>query len=207
MIMGYISRSERVELTVQLLGLLTEQPQSLESVATRLGKTRDNLWHIFLKLKKAKMIQVLMGPKGGIKRSPNLEYTEYSIRDLFGYNKQEQEQRVLCTFCDTVKDRIFVHSDGGKFVYVDKDNRRWKGRKCPECCYEESNKYVPDVMTSRKCRNKSCRAPLPASRYFDCYDCKPELPSVDEDYLYHGVVHTVSGEFESDTIGGMDEDS
>lgn len=39
-----------------------------------------------------------------------------------------------------------------------------------------------DPKTTRKCR--SCQDFLPASRYFKCYKCEPELGLVDDDFIY-----------------------
>lgn len=58
--------------------------------------------------------------------------------------------------------------------------------------YEEKVKnrketiVVPEIrMTKRKCRD--CNAFLPESRYFKCFTCQPELPSNDDNFLYHGI--------------------
>lgn len=37
----------------------------------------------------------------------------------------------------------------------------------------------------RSCRE--CGTGLPTTRYFKCYDCQPELSSLDDDYIYHGL--------------------
>jgi hypothetical protein len=37
-------------------------------------------------------------------------------------------------------------------------------------------------MTKRKCRQ--CGDFLPATRYFKCLTCEPELPSIDDDFIY-----------------------
>ena len=36
----------------------------------------------------------------------------------------------------------------------------------------------------RFCR--SCKTLLPVERYFECFTCKPELPSIDDDFIYMG---------------------
>lgn len=37
-------------------------------------------------------------------------------------------------------------------------------------------------MITRHCR--SCKAVLPASRYFNCLTCKPELDDVQDEFIY-----------------------
>lgn len=46
-------------------------------------------------------------------------------------------------------------------------------------------KKAERVLTKRKCRQ--CSKFLPASRYFNCHTCQPELPSVNEDFIFEDV--------------------
>lgn len=41
---------------------------------------------------------------------------------------------------------------------------------------------VKETVTNRKCRG--CSKFLPESRYFNCLECQPELPDINEDFLY-----------------------
>ena len=45
-----------------------------------------------------------------------------------------------------------------------------------------SNGHAKITLTNRKCRG--CNAFLPVTRYFECFECKPELANIDENFLY-----------------------
>lgn len=174
----YLTKDQRVELTVKFVNLLTDKPQSLQSLAEQLGKTRDNLWHLFKKLKEAKVIQVSMGIYGGITRKADVDYSEAAIREVLGYAKIKEIDN-KCRICKERKPKLSVERN----FYVDDKNRRWAGRKCPDCAAVEHKKLEPVKITHRKCRDCGCN--LPITRYFKCHNCQPELPNMDDDFIYY----------------------
>lgn len=183
--MGYITRQQRIALTLAFLEMLTDKPQSLGSMALRLNSTRNGLWTLFKKLKKARLIIVAMGVNGGIFRREGATYDETTVRNALGYGLEDKPSEVRCSSCDEVHTRIFVSRDSGRVNYVDRDNRKWLGKKCPDCVLDMNSKPPLPAMSHRKCQD--CRAPLAVTRYFECHSCQPSLESIDEDYMYHGA--------------------
>lgn len=179
--MGYLSRQERVDLTLALLKKLNDQPQTLSTLATELGKSRDVLWHVFKRLKKAKMVDVIVGIHGGIKAKPGASYDEAAVRTALGYSKPAKFHTVECNLCDEKKKRKLLMNEFGKAVFIDERERKWAGKKCPDCV--ELALAEPNNTSCRKCR--SCGNFLPASRYFKCYECQPSSIDIDDDYTYH----------------------
>jgi hypothetical protein len=41
-----------------------------------------------------------------------------------------------------------------------------------------------DTLSSKPC--KTCKKPLPKSRYYKCFECQPVLPLVDSEFIYYG---------------------
>lgn len=180
--MGYPTREERIALAVAFVNQLTDQPQSLDKIAKALGKTKSNCSQIYFRLKKAGLIIMVPRNPRGIKRVPGKVVTEADVIKAFAYTRPGDSQLVECRGCNEKKKRIAIA--GTTMYYVDDKGSRWYGRMCPECKADTYVTATKETITSRKCR--SCPNFLPASRYFHCYLCQPELPSVDDDYIYEG---------------------
>ncbi len=183
--MGYMSRTMRVDVTMEFLSMLTDEPQSLGSLAERLGHSRDTLWHIFKRLKKANLIEVYVGSNGGIKKKHGIECDKLRVQEVFGYPILDRVKEVRCHVCRLVETRILKERKAGATSYVDEEGRRWVGMKCPDCVMMLNCKLVEEPLTSRKCSD--CSKFLPRSRYFKCLECQPVLPLVDDEYIYHGT--------------------
>lgn len=57
--------------------------------------------------------------------------------------------RTTCSICNSNKLREVIgkHPSGVK-IYRDQDDRRWKGRKCPDCLKQEHKQYMREVRGS-----------------------------------------------------------
>lgn len=81
---------------------------------------------------------------------------------------------VLCKVCRLPKPRKKVSKN--KYI-SETSGKEWHYTTCPDCMVR-----TIDKATKRKCRD--CSKYLPASRYFKCYICQPELPDIDDDFIY-----------------------
>lgn len=180
--MGYPTREERLSLAVAFVNQLTDVPQSLESIAKALGKTKSNCSQVYYRLKKAGLILMTNRSPRGIRKVPDRVVTQEDIVKAFGYTRPGDSQLVTCVGCGEKKKRFAVA--GVTMYFVNEKGSRWYGKNCPECKAHTYVTATKEATTNRKCR--SCNGYLPASRYFQCYVCQPELPLVDDDFIYEG---------------------
>lgn len=182
--MGHLSRKERFDLAFGLLNSLTDEPQALSDMAANMGVTREVLWHIYKRLKRANLLKATVGPHGGVKRHPTATYTPESVREVLGYGSAPTDREVKCNTCEEFKMRILSGRNPltNHAIYSDSSGNRWKGYKCPDCSELGHNKDAPVVESKRKCRD--CKKNLPVERYFRCFGCQPQLPSIDDDAVY-----------------------
>lgn len=103
-------------------------------------------------------------------------------------------QTKKCPVCSVVKVHRARGHVAGRF-YVDENNHRWRRGVCPQCKpptkvrakrlevnWSHYDKVL-DPLTQRKCRK--CARLLPASRYFECYECVPIQPTINDDFIYN----------------------
>ena len=58
-----------------------------------------------------------------------------------------------CSVCNTNKIRKFVKKlKCGVRWYVNENNRRWRGKKCPDCAYKEHLDYMRKKRKTKKPR-------------------------------------------------------
>lgn len=91
-----------------------------------------------------------------------------------------------CKVCGVEKEHIntgFYIGNTKNFLYIGADKLRWHGRTCGSCHVTDQRGRAADKADSksfkpkRKCRK--CNKNPPPTRYFDCEECKPVLPSDD----------------------------
>ena len=115
-----------------------------------------------------------------------------------GYKYAGEMKIIKCVKCLENKNRIYSEKEFGKIVYVDENKKRWKNQVCPSCYNKsfrtEDLRFEP--LTKRKCRG--CSKSLPESRYYNCYECQPDLPIENDEYIYHGIGLEEIEEYEHD---------
>lgn len=92
---------------------------------------------------------------------------------------------VICKDCGDPQTRVWkgsVRSNGRK-VYVNDDNKAWRGFQCPDCLSPSLDR---DPLTHRICR--ACSKPLPKSRYFNHSWCVLQVVDIGvwEEYSNYG---------------------
>lgn len=90
---------------------------------------------------------------------------------------------ITCSICDCNVEKQAVDYDG-HIIYIDpKTEQVWKKNVCPECVAIWNTLDDPNKkLTQRKCDMCSCF--LPSSRYYNCENCEPNLPNINEDFMY-----------------------
>jgi hypothetical protein len=100
-----------------------------------------------------------------------------------------------CSICDEEKQREKKTLPDGKTIYVIPNTMiEWgtkvpigdksfvAGHVCPDCVVLKDLMDDPIPLLVRMC--VECSKELTPDRYFKCYACQPELPIVDEDWIF-----------------------
>jgi biotin operon repressor len=188
---------ETNELLVKLLNHLKPNPTSNAELMKALGIGRGKLRNLVTKLKKIGYVGTSYGGVYLLK----FEYDVWSMLDSLELPSRVGKVKLArCTICHEMKQKERKVLTDGKVVHVipntmiewsDKvpiDSGYVKGMVCPDCIALEDLMDEPSKVSDRKCAG--CGNNLPKARYFQCYDCKPEMIpkvagiEVDEDFLY-----------------------
>jgi hypothetical protein len=163
---------------------LTNEWQSLSQIAFKLKVPTYTIKYLTRKLILLELIERL---EHKVKIKDGYIYDRIELGKQLKYIKDYNWEKIKCSWCTDTYDRKRILTEGVKKRYEDRDGRRWRGKKCPDCVdYEKELDSPKVVMTKRLCRE--CKDCLPVSRYFTCEKCQPALDNIDEDFMYHGVV-------------------
>lgn len=194
--MGYMNREDRLTLVGGILEFVSSSPKTNSEIINQLKLTKEITTYLCKKLLRAGLLVKNSGERVTYSRTDK-QYDDRSLRKAMGYNIADEVVYVECTLCEESKPRI-TKREGKKTRNTSPDGRVWSGRRCPDCLADSYTKLDTIQMTTKKCREEGCNNFLPATRYFKCLDCQPELPSVNDDFIYHTAAASVGALMELD---------
>ena len=187
-------RSSTHEFFWKLLNSLTQTSTSYQVLMDKLGVKRGKI---------AKAVHTLeqkgfIGTEWGngpflLKRPDRAEFNkEFGLKTRPNTNNSRM---VECTICNESKQVEIKKVGNLEHYFIPNTMIQWadkvpigdksflKGNVCPDCVDLQEILDDPNVEYSdRKC--KTCKALLTKDRYYECYLCKPELPLVDDDFIF-----------------------
>lgn len=201
-----MGKKKRVALAKEMLNQLSDKPKSLSELAGILNEKRTAVAYVSKQLKEAGLLRVVAGPLGGVirKKVP----TESQLLQALGYYSAPKP--FICDLCEEKKVRIKERSEtSAKVYFVDTEGKRWNGLTCPDCVELDNSVAYGQALklhlTTRKCRE--CGTFLTKDRYFNCIDCMPELPNMDDDYIYDATETHWTGLDGLSFVGDYEDDA
>lgn len=191
-----MNRKDRIKVAEKFLTYLNSinGPTSISAASEALKIHRNTIVYIHSKLKKAGMVRT---NSHGTEKN-GIEYTREDIFNALGYCAKIN---YICEGCGLDKTKYKTLNDKNKIVYLDALGLKSSGNTCPDCVTKGWHKSVPRKaveLSHRKCRQ--CGEALPKSRYFNCYDCVLDYPTVDDSMIYDAM-GDLSSEMEYETYG------
>lgn len=182
-----MTQTERIDLACSILNTLNDVPITLLELIDRFKVGRNSVWYILHKFIKFKVVKVVKGANGfGYVKLTQLN--DLQVRETLGIKPYIKRKIQECNTCFIKKFKIRKsRADSGSYLvksvimFVDDDDKEWKGNKCPECVIET----LPSQQATPKRKCRFCSCVLPKTRYFYCMKCVSHMPDMLEDYSYH----------------------